>query len=121
MSNWDKSSFIENMRENCSREIAKIGEAIIQFSETHASDISWGRGTDHGTMTFRCDSDDGNLSSGGQLYIYYTDDGSGFDGAGTVSSQWVSATPIASTMSAQISALQAQVNSLLSRVAALES
>ena len=61
MSNWDKSSFIEHMRENCSREIAKIGEAIIQFSENHASDISWGRGTDYGTMTFRCDSDDGNL------------------------------------------------------------
>ena len=43
------------------REIAKIGEAIIQFAEQHASDISWGRGTDHGTMTYRCDSDDGNL------------------------------------------------------------
>ena len=41
MSNWDKDSFIEHMRENCSREIAKIGEAIIQFAEQHASDISW--------------------------------------------------------------------------------
>ena len=61
MSNWDKDSFIEHMRENCRREIAKIGDAIIQFAEQHASDISWGRGTDHGTMTYRCDSDDGNL------------------------------------------------------------
>ena len=74
MSNWDKSSFIEHMRENCSREIAKIGEAIIQFSETHASDISWGRGTDHGTMTFRCNSDYGllplfRLSSNGKINL----------------------------------------------------
>ncbi len=30
MSNWDKDSFIEHMRENCNREIAKIGESIIQ-------------------------------------------------------------------------------------------
>ena len=53
------------------------------------------------------DSDDG------QLYIYYSDPSG--------DNYWVSATPIASTQAAQISALQAQVNSLLSRVAALES
>lgn len=74
MANWDKDSFIENMREHCNREIAKIGEAIIQFSELHASDISWGRGLDHGTMTFRCDSDDGiiplfHMTSSGQLNL----------------------------------------------------
>ena len=44
MSNWDKDSFIEHMRESCNREIAKIGESIISFAEQHASDISWGRG-----------------------------------------------------------------------------
>ena len=74
MANWDKDSFIENMREHCNREIAKIGEAIIQFSELHASDISWGRGSDHGTMTFRCNSDDGiiplfHMTSSGQLNL----------------------------------------------------
>ena len=53
------------------------------------------------------DSDDG------QLYIYYTDTSG--------DNYWVSATPVASTQAAQISALQSQVNSLLSRVAALES
>ena len=61
MSNWDKSSFIEHMRDNCSREIAKIGEAIIEFSEKHGSDISWGRGSEYGTMTFRCECDEGHL------------------------------------------------------------
>ena len=40
MSNWAKSSFIEHMRDNCSREIAKIGEAVIEFSEKHGSDLS---------------------------------------------------------------------------------
>ena len=52
MSNWEKSSFVEHMRENCTREIAKIGELIIEFAEQHGSDISWGRGNEHGTMTF---------------------------------------------------------------------
>ena len=61
MTNWTKESFIEHMRDNCSREIAKIGEAIIEFGEKNASDISWGRGTDHGTLTYRCESDEGHL------------------------------------------------------------
>lgn len=74
MSNWDKSSFIEHMRDNCSREIAKIGEAIIEFSEKHGSDISWGRGSEYGTMTFRCECDEGHLplfhiTSTGQLNL----------------------------------------------------
>ena len=74
MSTWDKSSFIEDMRDNCSREIAKIGEAIIEFSEKHGSDISWGRGSEYGTMTFRCECDEGHLplfhiTSTGQLNL----------------------------------------------------
>ena len=74
MSTWDKSSFIEHMRDNCSREIAKIGEAIIEFSEKHGSDISWGRGSEYGTMTFRCEFDEGHLplfhiTSTGQLNL----------------------------------------------------
>ena len=28
MSSWNKDTFIEHLRENCSREIAKIGESI---------------------------------------------------------------------------------------------
>ena len=74
MSTWDKSSFIEHMRDKCSREIAKIGEAIIEFSEKHGSDISWGRGSEYGTMTFRCECDEGHLplfhiTSTGQLNL----------------------------------------------------
>ena len=33
MSKWTKSDFVEALRSNCSREIAKIGERIIEFSE----------------------------------------------------------------------------------------
>ena len=56
MSKWTKEEFVEDLRNNCSREIAKIGEQIIEFSEEHASEMSWGRGEDHGTFTFRCSS-----------------------------------------------------------------
>ena len=53
MSKWTKERFIEDLRNRCSREIAKIGEKIIEFSDTHASEVTWGRGGDHGTFTFR--------------------------------------------------------------------
>ena len=43
---WDKNTFMADMREKCSREIAKIGNSICEFSEKHAADISWGRGND---------------------------------------------------------------------------
>ena len=61
MSKWTKNRFVEDLRNNCSREIAKICERIIEFSETHASEMSWGRGDGHRTFTFRCDSDFGML------------------------------------------------------------
>ena len=61
MSKWDKNRFTEHMTENCSREVAKIGNAIIDFSEKYADEVSWGRGNDHGTLTFRCNSDFGVL------------------------------------------------------------
>ena len=44
MSKWTKDQFIEDMRNKCSREIAKIGERIIEFSDAHASEVTWGRG-----------------------------------------------------------------------------
>jgi len=61
MSKWDKNLFVDHMTNNCSREVAKIGIAIIDFSEKHADELSWGRGNDHGTLTFRCNSDFGVL------------------------------------------------------------
>ena len=61
MSKWTKEEFVEDLRSKCTREIAKIGEKIIEFSEEHASEMTWGRGDDHGTFTFRCSSDVGML------------------------------------------------------------
>jgi len=74
MSNWDKNLFINHLREECTREVAKVGVSIIEFSEKHADDISWGRGADHGTLTYRCNSDIGpiplfHMTSTGQLNI----------------------------------------------------
>ena len=46
MSNWDKNLFINHLRNQCSREVAKVGVSIIDFTEKHADDISWGRGTE---------------------------------------------------------------------------
>ena len=48
--------------------------AIIEFTEKFADDVSWGRGTDHGTLTFRCNTDIGplplfHLTSSGQLNL----------------------------------------------------
>ena len=74
MSNWDKNLFIDHLREQCTREVANVGVAIIEFTEKFADDISWGRGTDHGTLTFRCNTDVGplplfHLTSSGQLNL----------------------------------------------------
>ena len=71
---WDKNTFVADMREICSREVAKIGIDICEFSENHAADISWGRGNEHGTLTYRCDSDFGllplfHMTSEGQLNL----------------------------------------------------
>ena len=74
MSNWNKESFIEHLRGNCNREIAKIGVSIIDSAEKYADDVSWGRGADHGTLTYRCETDIGplplfHMTSTGQLNL----------------------------------------------------
>ena len=74
MSNWDKEQFINHLRKQCSREVAKVGISIIEFSEKYADDISWGRGLDHGTLTYRCNTDVGtiplfHMTSIGQLNL----------------------------------------------------
>ncbi|NOZ03184.1 MAG: hypothetical protein GXO92_01055 [FCB group bacterium] len=61
MAKWDKESFIKDMQKNCSRETTKIGLRIIEFAEKYSDGLTWGRGHEHGTLTFRCDSDYGLL------------------------------------------------------------
>ncbi len=61
MPKWNKDKFIVDLESNCSREVVKTTKEIIKFSENHSDNLSWGRGADHGTMTFRCTSDVGLL------------------------------------------------------------
>jgi len=61
MSKWNKEKFLRDLEENCSREVVKVTKEIIKFSEKYSESLSWGRGAEHGTMTFRCFSDLGLL------------------------------------------------------------
>ncbi len=74
MSKWTKDNFIDDLRAKCNREVTKIGVRIIEFSEKEADELSWGRGRDHGTLTFKCLSDVGlitlfHMSSEGSLNL----------------------------------------------------
>ncbi len=59
---WEKSNFLEDLRTHTSREIAHIGEEICNFSEEEADEVTWGRGAEYGTMSFRSKSDFGLVS-----------------------------------------------------------
>ena len=74
MVTWNKKNFTAELRENCSREVAKVGIELIEFAEKFADNITWGRGSDKGTLTFRCESDSGliplfHLSSDGKINL----------------------------------------------------
>jgi hypothetical protein len=74
MVTWNKKTFTEHLRKNCTREVAKVGIELIAFSEKYADNITWGRGSDKGTLTFRCESDSGliplfHLTSDGKLNL----------------------------------------------------
>jgi len=74
MVTWNKKTFTEDLRTNCTREVAKVGIELIEFSEKYADNITWGRGSDKGTLTFRCESDTGliplfHLTTDGKLNL----------------------------------------------------
>ena len=74
MSKWNKQKFISDLEVNCGREVVKITSQIIDFSEKHSKHLTWGRGEEHGTMTFRCTSDMGilplfHINSGGNINL----------------------------------------------------
>ena len=59
---WDKGKFLNELRKNTSREVAKVGEMLCEFSERDADEVSWGRGNEYGTMTYKSKSDFGLIS-----------------------------------------------------------
>ncbi len=74
MVTWNRKTFTEELRNKCTREVAKVGIELIDFSEKYADNITWGRGSDKGTLTFRCEYDDGliplfHLTSDGKINL----------------------------------------------------
>jgi len=53
---------MDSIRKGQNREIVRMAEKIINFTELAADDASWGRGRELGTLTFRCNSDMGLIS-----------------------------------------------------------
>ena len=74
MTTWNKKTFTEELRKNCTREVTKVGIELIEFSEKYAANITWGRGSDKGTLTFRSEYAGGliplfHLSSDGKINL----------------------------------------------------
>lgn len=59
---WDKESFLDDLRANTNREVAKIGEQLCEFAQQNADVAGWGRGDEYGTLTFKAKSDFGLVS-----------------------------------------------------------
>ena len=59
---WNKEEMMDSIRKGQNREIVRMAEKIINFTELAADDASWGRGRELGTLTFRCNSDMGLIS-----------------------------------------------------------
>lgn len=58
MAKWTKKLFIEALKQECQPHAVNVVMDFIQFSEVQADIIAWGRGEGHGTMTFKCKSED---------------------------------------------------------------
>ena len=67
MVKWNQELFIKNIKKSCQIRVSNIIVELVKFSETDADLISWGRGDDYGTMTFKCKSIDYGLLSLFQL------------------------------------------------------
>ena len=58
MSKWNKDTFVQTTKSKCEPRISNIMVALINFTDSEADQVSWGRGEGYGTMTFKCKSDD---------------------------------------------------------------
>ena len=58
MSKWNKDTFVQTIKKNCEPRISNIMVALINFTDSEADQVSWGRGEGYGTMTFKCKSSD---------------------------------------------------------------
>ena len=58
MAKWDKNTFIQTAKINCEPHISNIVLDLVKFAETGADIVQWGKGEGHGTMRYKCKSDD---------------------------------------------------------------
>ena len=58
MVKWNQDLFIKSIKDNCQTRVSNVVVEIVKFAENDADLVSWGRGEDYGTMTFKCKSID---------------------------------------------------------------
>ena len=58
MTKWNKDTFVSKLKSICDTNISNIIVDLINFSESDADSVSWGRGEGYGTMTYKCKSYD---------------------------------------------------------------
>ena len=58
MAKWNKDRFMYTSKSNCQAHISNIIFDLVKFTEKTADVIQWGKGDDHGTMRFKCKTDD---------------------------------------------------------------
>ena len=58
MTKWNKGTFLSKLKTICDSNVSNVIVELINFSESSADSITWGRGGGYGTMTFKCKSVD---------------------------------------------------------------
>ena len=58
MSKWNKDTFVCTIKDKCEPSISNVIIDLVNFAESDADVISWGRGEGYGTMTYKCKSED---------------------------------------------------------------
>ena len=61
MVKWDKVNFIKTVKNNCFGHTTNVIVDLVNFSEDNADNLSWGKGENCGTMTYKCKSEDYGL------------------------------------------------------------
>ena len=58
MKKWNKDTFLSKLKSVCNSNVSNVVVDLINFSDSDADTITWGRGDGYGTMTFKCKSQD---------------------------------------------------------------
>ena len=61
MVKWNKENFIKSVKNNCFGHTSNVIVDLVNFSTNTADNLSWGKGENCGTMTYKCKSEDYGL------------------------------------------------------------